>query len=495
MRNGILSGAIMLSVGGVLAKIFSAIYRIALTRILGGEGIGLYQLVFPLYSLCVVIATAGIPMAISKVIAKHKMGQADIIKKCLLFVCSISLILTIFLVAFSKVLARVQGDERLYICYLILAPTILIVALCSVLRGIFQGRRNFLPSALSNIAEQFVKLALGLVITLIAVRVGLFSAIIGAMVSIAVSEVVALIILVLFCRKKKTYVQGEKVPLKEILRDVLPITFTNVLLPIAGFIDSLLVVNLLKYNFTKSEAVFLYGLETGAVGSIAGLPTIFSFALASVILPSISARVKNKNKNFNLAIKIVLIITIPCVLLFMTMPKQILLILYGKRFMTQSIDGLVVASGLLQISSFGTLFLGINQVLSSSLQAVERRRVSVRNLCIAVAVKFIVEFALMPTKLFNIYALSLSNSICYFVVMMLNLYEIKKQFKLEIKSYFPSLLFSNIALLIVVVLGQFVTGTFNFVLIILIAVLVYLGALLTSGLFSKNEIARFKYKL
>ena len=124
MQNkGMLSGALMLSVGGVLAKVFSAVYRIVLTRILGGVGIGLYQLIFPLYSLCVVIATAGIPMAISKVIAKHPDNQASVIKKCLIFTCSISLTLSALLVIFSKLLARLQGEQRLAICYLILAPT------------------------------------------------------------------------------------------------------------------------------------------------------------------------------------------------------------------------------------------------------------------------------------------------------------------------------------------------------------------------------------
>ena len=71
-KNNLMSDVLVLSIGGVLAKIFSAIYRIGLTRILGGEGIGLYQLVFPLYSLCVVLATAGLPMAISKVIARNR---------------------------------------------------------------------------------------------------------------------------------------------------------------------------------------------------------------------------------------------------------------------------------------------------------------------------------------------------------------------------------------------------------------------------------------
>ena len=157
-KSNLMSGVLVLSIGGVLAKIFSAIYRIGLTRILGGEGIGLYQLVFPLYSLCVVLATAGLPMAISKVIARNRGKEKSVIKKCFMFTSIISLTLTFILLIFSRPLATIQGNADITICYIILAPTIILVSSASVLRGYFQGKENFTPSAVSNIAEQFVKL-------------------------------------------------------------------------------------------------------------------------------------------------------------------------------------------------------------------------------------------------------------------------------------------------------------------------------------------------
>ncbi len=495
MQNkGMLSGALMLSVGGVLAKVFSAVYRIVLTRILGGVGIGLYQLIFPLYSLCVVIATAGIPMAISKVIAKHPDNQASVIKKCLIFTCSISLTLSALLVIFSKLLARLQGEQRLAICYLILAPTIIVVGVCSVLRGIFQGRKQFTPSALSNIAEQFVKLVLGLALSLMLVKVSIFSAIIGAMVAIVVSEVVALLILLFFLRKRKT-AKGEDVPFKEIMRDILPITFTNVLLPVAGFVDSLIVVNLLAFNFTKADAIYMYGLESGAVGSLIGLPTIFSFAIASVILPCINRQSKNKQTQLNLAIKIVIILTLPCVLLFLVVPKQLLLILYGGRFMNSNAGGLDIAGLLLQISGVGILFLAINQVLSSSLQAMECRRVTVKNLSIAVLFKFIIELALMPTKMFNIYALSLGNTICYFVVMLLNYISIKKRVRCNITPSIKVLLINIVMAACVLLLNSVVVGKLNFLLALIVVALLYCYSIFKLNVFNKKENAYFKYKI
>ena len=121
-----MSGALVLSIGGVLAKVFSAIYRIILTRILGGVGIGLYQLIFPFYSLCVVLATAGLPMAISKVISKNRENECGVIKKCFIFTGVVSLILGVVLLISAKGLASLQGQRQLTICYLILAPTIIL---------------------------------------------------------------------------------------------------------------------------------------------------------------------------------------------------------------------------------------------------------------------------------------------------------------------------------------------------------------------------------
>src|SRR5699024_4929038 len=138
------------------------------------------QLVFPLYSLCVVLATAGLPMAISKVIARNRGKEKSVIKKCFMFTSIISLTLTFILLIFSRPLATIQGNADITICYIILAPTIILVSSASVLRGYFQGKENFTPSAVSNIAEQFVKLVVGLILSFALLRVSLIASIIGA---------------------------------------------------------------------------------------------------------------------------------------------------------------------------------------------------------------------------------------------------------------------------------------------------------------------------
>ena len=497
--KGIMSGALILSAGSVLAKVFSAIYRIGLTRILGGVGIGMYQLIFPFYSLCVILASAGIPMAISKVVAKHKNKDGAILKKCLTYISIICLVLMFILLISSGGLATLQGNKDLTICYIILVPSILLVGFASVLRGYFQGKHNFTPSAVSNIVEQFIKFVVGLTVSLILVKVSLLASVIGAMVSIVVSEIVELFVLLFYLNKSyKRSKETVTLSYKELTKEILPITITNIILPISTFIDSVLVVNLLKVNFSNSMSVFLYGIESGAVSSLISLPTIFSFAIASVILPNLVDAINKNNKSnkLSLAVKVVLIISVPCVIGFLILPNRLIELLYGTRLNSFGVNGVKISSQLLTISSLGVVFLTLNQLFSSSLQAIDKSGITIRNLSIAVFVKFAIELIFMPSKFLNIYALAVANSVCYIVVMCLNYFELRENFTLKLNLTFASkLVLCNSAMIVslicVLILGN---GIFNTILAVLVAVVVYFISLFYFNIFNRRDRAMLKYK-
>ncbi len=499
-RSNLFSGTLILSIGAILSKVFSAIYRIVLTRILGGEGIGLYQLIFPIYSLCVVLATAGIPMAISKVVSKHIGQEKFVIKKCLLFTTIIGLTLSFILLVSSKGLAILQGQKQLSICYLILAPTIIVVSVSSVLRGYFQGKHNFIPSSISNIVEQFVKMLIGLILSFSLINISLFASIIGAIVAIVLSEILSLIVLLFYIKKEKIKSSGRcKISIKELAKDIMPITLTNLILPISNFIDSVLVVNLLSVNFSNDISVFLFGLESGAVSSLISLPTIFSFAIASVVLPNITYAKHNLNKSYklSLSIKTVLLITIPCVLCFTLIPNRLIEVLYHSQLNSYGLNGVNIASKLLSISGFGIVFLAINQVYSSSLQAVDERFVAIRNLTIAVVIKLVIESIFLPSKFLNIYALATANTVCYVTVMILNHLEIKEMFDLRIDYMFwcKLILANGIMLLALLSVLAIESSAINTIFAIVVAVIAYFLSLFQTNIFTKKDKAIFKYKI
>lgn len=500
-KNNLMLGAVILTLGGVMAKGFSAIYRIVLTRVLGGVGIGIYQLIFPIYSLFVVLTTAGLPLAISKVISKNKGKERAIIKKSMLYITIISFVLTLIMIVGSKLLAWFQGRSEIYICYIILSPSIMIVSAISVLRGYFQGINNFTPSAVSNIIEQFTKLAFGLMLSLILIQKSLIWAIIGAVVGIVLSEVVALLILIISYKISSRKLNKDEASLsfKELSKDIIPIVLTNIILPLSSFVDSILVVNLLKINFSNETAVFLYGLESGAVSSLVNLPTLFSFSIASVIMPSMSGKESliNKNYKLNISLKVVLLITIPCVVCFLLFPSQIIEVLYGSRLNSMGLNGNLISSKLLALSSVGAVGLVVNQVYSTSLQAVNYRKITIKNLALSVFVKFVLVVMFMPFKNINIYALAIANVVCYLLVMILNQKYIKKKFNVNIGFYFVGKIMISIFLMIVSILIFLLANPSisTIILSFILGALVYLISVFNFNIFTKKDMAVLKYKV
>lgn len=476
-ENGLIKGTMVLAIGAGLAKVFSAVYRIILTRILGAQGIGLYQLIFPIYSMCIVLSTTGLPMAVSKIISKKRYNETKALKYCFKIIFIISTILAIVLFLLSNPLADKQGDKRIAICFKILSPSLIVVGSSSILRGYFQGKMFYFPSAISQIVEQIIKMLLGLIMTVFLVDFGVIYALIGAVVAIFLSELASLILLLIYYRKCKSKEGGLSQDLnrKEIIKDIVPITLTNLIFPIATFVDSLIVVNLLSINFDNNVAISLYGLQTGAVNSIVILPTMFSFALASAVMPKFSPKNSNPNQIYFIK-RLVVSITLPCVLIFIFAPNGILELLYGSRLDGKGIDVDFVIKKLLQVSAVGIFFLAQNQILSSYLQSQDRRKVTIVNMAIAVIFKFLLEIILLLNVQINVYALAIANTVCYFVVYLLNNYQVKKiSFEEKKPKFWLKLTACSIFMLLIYwVVSNLIFGLFGEILAYFIAGISYL---------------------
>ena len=153
--NNFLRGTLVLIICNLIGKVIGAVYRIPLTNIIGGEGMGQYQLTFPLYCLILTIATSGIPVAISKMVAEFNskdnfLNSKKLLKISLIFLTLISALSAIFVVFFAKTISIWQGNPDIYICYYAITPAILFVGILSAFRGFFQGNLMMYPTAFSN---------------------------------------------------------------------------------------------------------------------------------------------------------------------------------------------------------------------------------------------------------------------------------------------------------------------------------------------------------
>ena len=122
---------------------------------------------------------------------------------------------------------------------------------------------------------------------------------------------------------------------------------------------------------------------------------------------------------------------------------------------------------------------------------------SIRNLSIAVIAKFVIEVIFMPNKFLNIYALAVATTICYLLVMLLNYFEIKEHFKINISYMFSAkLVFSNCVMVLSLVVIMSISKTaMNTILAFVVAIIVYFVCLFETKILNRTDKAMFKYKV
>lgn len=403
-KGHMLSGAAVLALGSVLAKILGALYRVPLTNILGAEGMGMYQLVFPVFALFMVLSTAGIPTALSRMVAEKRVEGAPTKKylvSAIIVLATLGTLLAILTFALAGQLALWQGNENTRTGFMIIAPTLILVSLIAGFRGWFQGEMYMLPTAVSNIIEQVVKLAVGIGLSVALIPRGVTAAVNGALIGIAVSEACALAYLIItyLVRGKKLKGETLKVTREDahvMFRVAFPIAIVAVLMPLSSFFDSVIIVNVLKgAGVARDVATAQYGLLSGPVNSLINMPIVLIMSLAVVIVPSVSvSRVERDIDGVmlksRLSIKLAYLIGIPSAFFFMVFAPRLLPIIYPALTPAQ----LELTVRLLRVVSVNIVLLSAMQIYVSLLQALDRTRDAVISLACAIAVKVILSLVL-----------------------------------------------------------------------------------------------------
>ena len=163
-NNKFLKGTLILAVSSVVVKVIGSLNWIILSRVLGGEGIGLYQMGFPIYLMAITVSSAGIPVAIS-IITAEKLANKDYRGAKRVFSVSLRLLLISGLV-FSSALFFGAGwlienqyirDARAYYSIIALAPAVFFVTFLASFRGYLQGWQIMTPTAVSEVVEQLMR--------------------------------------------------------------------------------------------------------------------------------------------------------------------------------------------------------------------------------------------------------------------------------------------------------------------------------------------------
>ena len=435
-RRRIFSGAAILGAGTFLAKLLGALYRIPLTALLGGAGIGLYQLVFPAYTVLLDFSGAGAPSALSKLIAGGELEQKErrahgYLTVGLKLFASLGAIFSLFMFVFSKTLARAQGDENAFLSYAAIAPAVFLVCLITPFRGYFQGLMNMKPTAVSQITEQLFKLVFGLLfVRLFMPNVPLAAA--GAALAITVSEGAAALYLYFAYKRRKNRLglrfaleKTEVFPLaKKLIKTAVPITLVGVILPLSAVADSFIVVNFLSAY--RSDATALYGLFSGVATTIVGLPVAVCYGVAAVAIPAVSGAndKESKRKNSKRTILLTLALSLPCAVALYLFAPNIINILF--RSLSEEERG--ISATLLKILSPAAVLLSLLQTQNAVLIAKNRLYAPVLSMAIGAAAKILTEIALVKNPTFNVYGCGVAVIACYFIADLVNFIALKREY-------------------------------------------------------------------
>ena len=501
MKKSFVKSATVMMVATLVAKIIGAFYRIPLTNALGAEGMGLYQLIYPVYALILTTSSGALPLAISVLVSenivKGSLNKNKLLVKASFYALfTVGAVLSVALILLSRIIGALQGVENARYGYIAIAPSILFVSGIAVLKGWFQGNHLMFPSALSALIEAVVKLVVGLTLAYALQAYGVVIQVAGALIGVSVSEVVTFIVLIVLYKKRtsnariKLDFKSAREEYKAILKISLPITIGSMIFPLTQFIDSFLVVNILKSSLTNTIATAYYGVFSGPVSTLINLPISLSLAIGIAVVPHLSKNREERNiKAIRLktstAMKVAVLIGVPFTALYMVAPREILSFLYGGLSETE----LNLGAELLVISAPTVLFLALTQICTSVLQGLKDTRSPIINLAIGGSVKILTSVVLLYS--IGIKGVAYAGLIAFGVTCFLN---IVSTFRLMgkngdiIKNSGVIILFGGI---MGISLSLAVAYSLSVIWILVIAVasgLVYLFAVVASKVFTSDEI-------
>lgn len=314
-QRSFLRGAVVLIAASLVTRVMGFVYRIFLTRIIGAQGIGLFQLVFPLLSLVLTFVTAGLPVAISKLVAEA-LVQGDrvrvqrILRVSTVVIGTMAVVFTILMwVLRGFVQSHWLTDARAYPSYLAMIPIVSIIAVSSIYRGYFQGLQDMTPPAWASIVEQSIRILSVWVLAAYFVQFNLAYAAAGAMVGMLLGEFAGMLFMIVSYRRRGRLSQvmpdasarsleTSRQTLKAIANIAGPVTLSRLIWSLIYAIEPILVTrSLWTAGVAKHASTALYGQYGGMALPLLVFPTVITGSLAVNLVPSVSEAMAGETRN------------------------------------------------------------------------------------------------------------------------------------------------------------------------------------------------------
>lgn len=441
MRQSFFYGTVILIIAGGVTKVLGFANRIVLSRLIGAEGMGLYQMVVPLLYFFISVTTFGLPVAIAKQVAETEAAQDSRQSRRFLLLAlavtgGISLILCSLLLALSGRISQLLfADARADIVLLAAVPVIPIASISMVLRGYFQGKHNMTPTAVSQLVEQVVRMVLVVVMTLAFLPLGIQYATAGAVGSIIFGEAAGLLYILWQYRRSSrntaarvweqpllaVFSQSRK-SLRQLFSVSLPVTLSRIVGSIAYVLEPMIVpFALVMSGVSTTVATSLYGQFAGMAVPLLLFPTFLTYSLSVSLVPAVAEASYQKNaplvhRRIYQAMRITLVIGAPCTVLLYIFAEPLCGLLYNNPDV-----GLLLK----EMAPF-SVFLFFQAPLAAALQGLDYAQVVFRNTLIGAVVKTAAMFVFTVQPQFGIHGAVIALNINITLVTLLHLASLVK---------------------------------------------------------------------
>ena len=437
-KQNFLQGTALLAMATAIVKIIGAFYKIPLNAIIGEKGFGYFNTAYEIYNVLLMISTAGLPVAMSRMISqasslKHYNQVRRIYNTARGIFLALGITGTLLMTLFCRQLAAFQNQPDAWAAIGFLGPCVLLICIMSTFRGFFQGQSNMLPTSISQVIEAVVKLIVGIAAAWLllkstgSVAMAAGGAILGVTMSCLVSS------FYLFGCFRKVYPQmpatsdeprtfGDTA--KGLMVIAIPITLGSAGLQFLTMLETKIYMGRLLEFYTQSAADTMRGIY-GMTQTIFNMPCAFITPITISIIPAITAQLTTcrdleAKATEESAIRITGLISMPCAFGLGLLAQPVTALLGGYTG-----DNLVLATKLMTILGFSIMFNAVVLVTTAIMQAHGYASRPVINMLIGGVVKLAAVFLLTGNPNIGIVGTPVGTLLCYLAISVLNIYSIR----------------------------------------------------------------------
>ncbi|MDI3280514.1 MAG: oligosaccharide flippase family protein [Bacillota bacterium] len=436
-EQGVLGGAITLMGAAALSRALGAVAHIVLPRLMGAEAMGLLQMAYPVYSVFLAVALAGVPLAISRLVAEElAAGRGEnarqILKVALrlLFTSGLGLALGLFWGA-EPIARRILKDAAAAGVLKAIAPGLFFLPLNAGLRGYFHGHQEMFPSAAAQVVEQCLRVTAMIGLAAFLAPQGREAVATGAALGTAVSSAAGLAALLFFywfrqpprTRSRAERAKGKSAPLPpgqvlaRLWRLALPTTLATVAVPLINALDAAIVPRRLQeLGYSLEVTRRLYGQLSGMAMALVYFPTIVTLSLSSSLVPAVAQAVAWRDRRllhrrFREALEITFLWSVPCAAGLYVLAAPIAAMLFGDAGPARPLVFLAP----------GIIFLCLQETTTGLLQGLGRPLEPVKNFLLASLLKGAATYFLTGFPALGVLGAALGTVLGFAAAALLNL--------------------------------------------------------------------------